>query len=294
VTIPPVVQFPSNPSAQEFFDIITTEFKKENALVVWDALPANKQKQIEDLVKLAASRVEQRTFDQIKRFRGDVIKTLKTKKEFVLNSSMIPIPPDQKPLLVNAYDGIVEMVEAYIPETLLDTNKLQQSKLRELVGNYLGTLQVKGKALVDTLPADHPLRAMASPQPPEMKVVSSSGSEATVSITVPGQSAVPPVKFILVDGRWLPADLNANWDTAIAQATQGLQAADPKAIHKAVGQGVLGATAFIGAFSAAETQSDFDEAIGQLMSMGQMMGGMAGGGAPGAPPAGGAFPGSAE
>ena len=68
----------------------------------------------------------------------------------------------------------------------------------------------------------------------------------------------------------------------MGQATQAVQSSDPKAIHKAVGQGMFAANLSMGAFVAAETQQDFDDALQQLIGTVTMMQSMAAGG-PGGP-----------
>ena len=86
-----LVSFPSNPTAQEFIDIVMREFKNENPMVIWDALPASKQKQVQEIVKLATTRVEQRTLNVVKKFRSDLLTALRSKKQFILNSRAIPL-----------------------------------------------------------------------------------------------------------------------------------------------------------------------------------------------------------
>lgn len=272
--IPKPVEFPSNLTAQEFADIISAEFKKENALVVWDALPPAKQQQIQELVRLAASKVEQKTFDKIKQFRSDIVGALRNKKSFVLNSKLIPIPPDQKSLLVNSYDAIVDLVEAYVPSEMLDSSNLQNANLRDLVGNYLENLKSKSNALVNTLPADSSIRALATPKQPEIKLDNVSANEVTVSLVVNGQPPSPPLRFIQSEGRWLPADMVAGWEPMMAQVTQVLQTVDPKVVHRGVTQALNNIAIPLGSFTGAETQEDFDSAIQLVMSMAQGMQGM--------------------
>jgi hypothetical protein len=286
----PVV-FPSNPSAAEFKDIVLRELKNKNFLVVWDALPAGKQKQVEDLVKLASTKIEQRTLDQVKRFRTDLLTMLKSKKDFVLNSKVLPIPPNQRAILVDAYDPFVGLIESYISIDLLELKNLQETSLRDLVSNYVGKIAIQADAFDSSIPASSPLKQMASQAsqlPDDFKIEPISAKEVMVT---PIQAGKPPsnkLKFVLSDGRWLPADLVGQWEKTMAQANQAIESADPKVIHRAVGQGIFGATALMGAFAAAETQEDFDDALQQAMSNlqaipGLMPGGMSPPGGPGGP-----------
>lgn len=275
------VEFPSSTTAQEFMDIIVRELKNENPIVLWDALPASKQDQVQEVVKLANTKIEQRTLNLIKKFRTDLLSVLRSKKQFVLNSQVLPIPPDQRPVLTGSYDSIVGLIEATIPVEWMDSTYLQKTPIRDVLASYTGRLSRKGKELEKSLPSE--LKAMASQASITANAETISSTEANVTFAAPGVPGAPgtPNKFILSEGRWLPQDLISNWDQSMAQATQVLEAANSKELHMAVGQGLLFANGLLGTISTAESQEEFDESIGQLMGMAQMMGGGRGGPGPG-------------
>ena len=260
------VSFPLNPTAQEFVDIIVRELKNENPIVVWDALPVSKQKQVQEIVKLAATRVEQRTLNVVKKFRGDLFTALKGKKQFILGSSAIPIPPDQKEVLKNSYDSIVALLEVYVPVEWMDASYLQQAEIRDLFSGYTENVIRKAKDVEKTLPSNSPFKSMLSQSSIDAKVESISSKEAMITFVVPGQPGAP-TKFVLSEDRWLPEAMLANWDQNIGQAKDAIQKANPKDIHMGVAQAMLFANGMLGTVSTAETQQDFDDAIGQMMGM---------------------------
>lgn len=271
----PVV-FPSSPSAQEFMDIIVKEMTNDNPMVVWDALPASKQKQIQEVVKLATTRIEQKTLTAIKKFRGELLTALKSKKQFILNSTQIPIPPDQKSVLKGSYDSLVALIEAYLPEELMDVSYLQQTEIRDLLSVYIGKITDKAKELDDTLPINSPMKK-ANQVLPTAKVENATAKDAMITLEIPSQipgQSVPPMKFVATEGRWLPESLLGAWDQGIDQVKAVLQSANPKDIHKGVTGALAAANFAMGTISTAETQEDFDDAIGQVIGMvGGMMGG---------------------
>ena len=260
------VSFPSNPTAQEFMDIIVREVQKENPMVLWDALPASKQDQAQEVLKLATTKIEQRTLNLIKKFRADLLTALRSKKQFILNSRVIPIPPDQRPVLAGSYDSLVGMIEASIPAEWMEASYLQKTPVRDVLSVYVNKVNRKSKDLEKSLPSDSPFKAMANQTDISATAQTISSNEANVTITATG---VPdaPMKFILSEGRWLPQDLLANWGQAMTQATGVLESANPKEIHMTVGQVLLFANGLLGAISSAETQQEFDEQIEQLMGM---------------------------
>jgi SLA1 homology domain 1, SHD1 len=267
------VSFPSNPSAQEFMDIIIRELKNDNSIVIWDALPASKQKELEEVVKLASTRIEQKTLNLIKKFRGELLTTLKNKKQFVLNSKALPLQPDQKLILAKSYDPIVSMIEATIPIEWMDASYLQNSEIRDMLSGYVDNLMNKSNALQKSLPDDGPLKAMFKTKPESARVESLSSNSANVTFELPGGQGVP-VKYVLSEGRWLPEEMVSNWDRAMTQAKGVLESANPKQIHTQVGQALLFANGLLGSVSTAETQEEFDERIVELMGMASMGGGM--------------------
>ncbi len=269
-----LVSFPSNPTAQEFIDIVMREFKNENPMVIWDALPASKQKQVQEIVKLATTRVEQRTFNVVKKFRADLLTALRSKKQFILNSRAIPLPPG----FAKSYDPLVALIEAYFPNEWMDVSYLQQADVRDLLSSYVGNVFQKAKEVEKTMPSDSPFKSMLNQTPVEATVKSVSSTEAMITMVVPGQPNAA-AKFVLFEGRWLPEAFLANWDQSMAQAKQVLEQANPKEIHQRVVGAVTIANSSLGAFSLVETQEDFDNVIGQL---GPMLSGLAGGMAPGA------------
>jgi len=263
------VSFPSNPSAQEFIDIIIRELKNINSIVIWDAMPASKQKQVQEIVKLASTRIEQKTLNLIKKFRGELLTTLKSKKEFVLNSKTLPLPPDQKAVLAKSYDSIVGVIEACVPIEWMDVSHLQNSEVRDLLSGYMDNVKSKANALEKSLPSDSPFKSMIMPTPQSASVESLSSTTANVTFVLPGTPS-SPVKFMLSEGRWLPEAAVTQWDGAMAQATSVLQAVNPKQIHTQIGSALLFANGLLGALSTAETQEEFDERIGELMGMAGM------------------------
>jgi hypothetical protein len=225
------VTFPSSPSAEEFMDIVVRELKNENPMVVWDALPASKQKQVREIVKLASTRIEQRTMNAIKKFRGELLTALKSKKQFVLNSTKLPIPPEQMSVLAGSYDSLVGLLDAYIPEAWMDTSYLQQSEIRDLLATYVERVAAKGEEVKKSLPIDSPFRAMLAQTPESAKVENSGSKEAMVTFVLPGQPSVP-VKYVLTEGRWLPELMLNGWDQGASQSKRHSQNGKPKPVGR--------------------------------------------------------------
>ena len=163
--------FPLNPTATEFKDIIVSELKNKNPMVLWDALPASKQRQVEELVRLASTRIEQRTIDLFKRFRKTVLGTLENKKQFVLNNKVLRIPLEHRPILGHSYDSFVGLVEAMVPIEFLEVKNLQETNFRDLVGKYVGYFVARSVALERLVPPDSTLQSYNNPIPEDVQMI---------------------------------------------------------------------------------------------------------------------------
>ena len=76
----PVTKFQDNMDPKEFVDLIYQQTSKDNYIVLWDAMPASKQKQLEELMVAFANKVDTRSFDMLKRTRTSIIEILRSSK----------------------------------------------------------------------------------------------------------------------------------------------------------------------------------------------------------------------
>ncbi|MFO0922904.1 MAG: hypothetical protein U0905_10515 [Pirellulales bacterium] len=77
--VPTLSKFSSNATAQ-FVDQVVQELKKDNPLVLWDALPPKYQQDVEQLLTTASTKLDPGTFRTIRLTRDNLIKVLRTKK----------------------------------------------------------------------------------------------------------------------------------------------------------------------------------------------------------------------
>ncbi len=273
--------FPLNPTATEFKDIILSELKNKNPMVLWDALPASKQRQVEELVRLASARIEQRTIDLVKRFRNTLLGTIENKKQFVLNNKVLRIPPAYRPILGHSYDSFLGLVEAMVPIDFFQVISLQETNFRDLVGKYVGVFVARSVALESLVPPDSTLQSYNNPIPEDVQIENVSVNEVMVTLIGEGYPH-RSYKFVLSEGRWLPIELLESFDEKIVQATEFFQSADAKAIHRTVAQIKIVADAMFNPLLTAETQEEFDEQLQVIFSMAQSVAGQWMPGGPGA------------
>lgn len=280
ITVPPPVKFSSNATAQQFVDQVVQELKKDNPLVLWDALPPKYQQDVEQLLTTASTKLDPGTFRTIRLTRDNLIKVLRTKKDFVLGNAKLKEQLGSTDIS-KSYDPGLELLEAYLAPEILTPDRYKSGKIRELLGKYLVNVAAKGKALEKTLPDNKNISLAMDLNKDFAYTVEQMGSDsATLKVTVKDQAS-PPVVLQLVDGHWLPKPMVENWESQIAAAQQQLAQITPdqaKQIH----QSVVGAVGLfvnpqIVQLQNAGSQSEFDGYIDALLEIGK---GSLGGGLP--------------
>lgn len=263
------VNFPADCDAKTFADIIQRELKENNPVVLWDALPERKQKDLEDVVQKFAKKVDSRTFDLARRIRDRAIEILKTKKEFILGNSVFPIPESERAQVETSYNDIVALAEAYLSKEIMDPKRLQKGDLRSLLSGYLKNLAEKTDSLANTFPPDHPFNAAVRSGSFDitLNVEQTNPTDAKVTMSGPGQ---PTNAFDVTyrEGRWQIVEMVKNWDSAMANADQSISAINGEQVHAALTQGMaLTVAPILGNLKNAKTQAEFDAVLNTIKEM---------------------------
>lgn len=277
----PVVSFSSSLSAQEFYDIIGRELDKNNAAVLWDAMPSKYQSDIEELMEDRMKPIDPALTKTLSSTAKKLVAVLREKKSFVLNNPKVKQLPPSTVNMEKLYDPMIDFVETAMVSNAVDVSKLSRSQYRELMANSLGKLLEKGRKLVPGFP-------MADPKVIEkythLKVTKdSSGNE---SLNVDGQM----IKLVNIEGRWLPEPMVQQWPQIIEQAKSQSKMQTPEMVAQGTAQVkfIIASVVLptIAELKSAETQGDFDQLVDDKITMVQgMIGGMLGGaGGPGGRP----------
>ncbi len=270
-----------NMEPDAFVDLIVDELNKKNSVVLWDAIPASKQKEFESVVTKAAKKIDSRTFDKLRIVRKSIFEIARKQKDFILNSKVINIPPEEKSQIETAYPAIVNALESYLSADLLDGKRLQKGDLRSFFSTYIGNLQKSLDELANVLPENNPIRQQLIisdvRSQVDIKVERISRTEAELNITPknppPNAPEMKPQPMVLVldDGRWLPRDMVRGWDATMGQAEMAIAAMKPDDIHSSVMLALGFINLPLNNLKNAKTQEEFDAVLedlkGSAMSM---------------------------
>ena len=271
----PLTKFQDNMDPKEFIDLIYGQTTKDNYIVMWDAMPASKQKQLEELMVAFANKVDSRSFDMLRKTRTSIIDILRKQQKFILNSSVLQIPSDMVSQVEPSYPGLIDFADNLVSKDLFDGKRMQKGDMRGLLDGYTTKLSKSAEKVILGLPKDNPIRSQyeqaksLTQAGPFYRVDKTSSTTATLSTDeTPGAPPPPPpINLVLSEGRWLPEDLVNNWDATMAQAKAGIDSMKPEQIQQGLATVLLIANAPLNNLKNAKSQAEFDKVLEELSAL---------------------------
>lgn len=285
-----------NLDAKQFVDRIMSDVKQNRLITLWDAIPSQKQKDIEDLVGSFAKQLDSRTFEMVRKTRNTVFEIARKQQQFILNSSVLAYSPEQKAILEKSYPAFVNQFESMLPKEFFDNKRLQKGDLRTLLSEWSDGMVASAEQFAKTVPEGSPLRSQlagGSEIPYSVESVSSSEVKLKMKLN-PTAGPLQEVEIPLVrsEGRWLPKDMVNSWGPAMGQAKAVIASMNGELIHQQVSTALIFANGPLQSLKNAKSQDEFDKVLKGLMDTAQSMAmGARGGMGPGGPPPGGFAPG---
>jgi len=269
---------PDEDTAEASVRHIMEGVKNGQPIVAWNALPGGYQKDVNELVQTFGTNMDPDVWKQVTAVLQSVHQLLVDKQQFVVNHPAIKDGEDPEA----AKQGVVQVTG--LLKTILDgAGDLESLKTFD-GGQFMQTTgaDVVGQlsSLAKLAPKDGSVRVSLF-EDAKVETVSSTDSTATLKLTGPkGDEQLQ--EFVKHDGKWLPKDMVEDWDQQMADAREGLKQL-PEQTAQLKGQAMMMGGMVMGMLSplqSAQTQEQFNQAAGSLMSSaGMFMGGMGGPGA---------------
>jgi hypothetical protein len=241
--------------------------------VVWAALPASYQKQLQDeVVRTFATKMDADIYNKgvavLKKLSG----ILSSKKDFIIPQltahPMFQMAQVDKAKVEQNWGKVIGLVDTVLASELGDLNKLKSvdvgSFLRVTGGKVMGQIAALS-ALSEQDPYAKEFKAKLSAVTAE--IVSTEGDTATVKVATAGESP-DTIKFVKVEGKWLPEDMVEGWNDFIAKAKEQIDQIKPETLtaQKPQIMGVLaGVEAMLDQLANAKTAEEFQTMAGGLM-----------------------------
>lgn len=289
--IKPLSAFPENASLQETLDFVRAQALAGHLEVFWLALPDDMRQtadssELREGLRPALTSNAQTTNEMIA-VLDKLLEVLIVKKSFIMKSPILAqVPPEAMPLIEAGYEPLTGIIYEY-SDMAMNTEGVLNSSVTSYLTYHLPRIGAHVQSLVNLVPA--PLRDTFV-----NGITATQSDDTSGTITWPKQDGTTEsIDMVKYNGRWIPKSLADEWaakkDTlvqdaiAAATANQDVGKTNPQLQAMTAGM-VKQADAVLDPLIAAQTQQEFDFALGQVMM--PLMMTLGGGAAPGiAPPA---------
>ncbi|HAV13231.1 MAG TPA: hypothetical protein DCX06_07055 [Opitutae bacterium] len=270
----------------EAMQLIFSELAKGNGGIVWQAMPASYQSDVNTIVQLAGTKIDAEMYDTTIALLGRIGQVADKQQAFIVNSQFTKSSPEQKAKLEQALPSMLQLFEVVTTSDLATSAGLQSfdgQKFFDTTVSDLAKLSIELSKLEDSEQLTLEDLGQA-----EFSTVELSDLAATLKVAAGGQEQTE--MLTKVEDRWVPADLAADWSTNMAQGIAQLEAISPEQMTASKPQMMTVIAMLDGVLTqieSAKTQEAFDESLqGAMMPlMGMMMMGQGMGGAAPAMPA---------
>ncbi len=270
-----VVAIPSTPDGT--VQTVTRELANDHPQVIWHALPASYQTDIREVIVAFADKMDADLWNKTFTVLGKITRVAKDKKEFLLatieeNASQ-QLGQEKVDELNENWDRVVAIFETIVASEIKTVEGLKKLDVEKFLATTGSQLVKNTRELASTVADEETADAFALLGQTTVTVVKEEGDKSTLSITAPDQPA-KTVEMTRFEGKWLPAEMVANWDTGIAEVKQSITKIDFAGPSREMYLGILGQVEqTLDQMLAAESQAEFDQATAGLKAMagGMMM-----------------------
>ena len=260
------VTIPDAPDAA--IQTVITEFAKGNGGILWQAMPASYQSDVNTLAQLAGSKIDPEVYGKSFATIARLAEVIDQQQALILNSSFMQgRSTEEMAQLEAALPSIVGLLGAITSSELASTAGLLnfngQDFFDTTVSQFTQYAETLGQLAGDESVLSDYMNAVVS-------VVQADDMQATLSTTIPGQEPLEQV-FTKVEQRWVPSEMASDWSSEIAEAKAELDATfiEDMAAQKPQIMSVLAMIdGVLAQIAAAENQQQFDQSLqGAILMM---------------------------
>ena len=260
---------PDEPSAA--MQTIADEMLAGNCSILWHAMPASFQIDVNAIAQLVGAKVDPEIYDKSFGLIGRFAEVADKQKLFILNTKLgSELAAEQIAEIEAAWPSIIGFVQ-----TILTSSISSSAGLRAFDGQVFSkqTLPVLFKYSNDlaALSEENPFNSLEFDS---LKTIVSTDTTAEIKITYTNGD-VETEDFAKVENRWVPAEMAINWSMRMADAKKQLEAISSEKLVKNKPQ-IMGMITMVDGIltqlEKAETQEQFDQALqGAMMPIGILM-----------------------
>lgn len=273
-----------NLDAKTFVANVVRELERQNITVLWDAMPAGKQKDVEKIISAFAKRIDPKSFDMLRKTRNTVLEIARKQQQFVIESSVLQFPPEAKQNLSVAYPYLVDLIDALIAKELFDSQRLQSGDMRNFIDNWKKGINSSVEKLATTVPEGDSGRAALLGSKIEYTLESTSSDAASVKLQPPTGTAGVAQEVVLdlvrFEGRWIPKQMVEGWESGVTQTLAAINTINGEQVHQQIAGTLFLLNGPLQSLKNAKDQAEFDKTLSEIAQALQGMAGSAAGGPP--------------
>ncbi|MBW2133408.1 MAG: hypothetical protein JRG88_12920 [Deltaproteobacteria bacterium] len=189
--------------------------------VLWDALPASYQKDMEDIVHELARKMDKDLWNKGFALADKAVLVLKRKKALLLASNMLSNAPVTTGQLSDNWDAVVGIAEVIAKSELADLEKLKQLDIRAFLSGTGAEFMKRLDAL--SSPGKKEKAALVSRQLKSVKttVLQTDKDTARLKIEIPDEVSWE-IAFVRVEGKWIPKPVADQWKTGVDRVKKSI------------------------------------------------------------------------
>ena len=280
------VTIPDEPSAA--IQTIADEMIAGKCGILWRAMPASYQADVNAIAQLAGAKVDPEIYDKSFSLLGRLAEVADKQKSYIINTKLGgEQPAEQLAKIEAALPSIIGFVQTITTSSISSSAGLRAFDGHVFSEQTLSALFKYSKDLAVLSGEENPFDDLEFDS---LKTIESTDTTASLEMTFP-DGDVKTEEFTKVENRWVPSEMATNWSTEMADAKAQLEAISSEEMAKNKPQ-IIGMITMVDGIltqlDSAQTQEQFDQALqGAMMPIGMlMMQGMGGGvGAPAVPTA---------
>lgn len=259
--------FPEEPDAG--VTMVLNAVAAGNGSVLWDALPATYQSDVNTLAQLMGSRLDAQVYDKSFVLLGQLAAVLEQQQAFIFNTSKLSHDAESLTAIQQALPALVGVLQTLAHSPAATLEGLKTFDGQAFFGSTVSDLLAHGMKLAEFSKSEEgfSLQALREAQ---VRIVSTGEETAILEFSMPGQS-VELAEFSKIENRWLPLEMSQGWAAAVAQMKAQLDALTLEALNAQKPQ-IMGIMTMLegvlGQMASAETQPQFDQALqGAMMPL---------------------------
>jgi hypothetical protein len=275
VSIPAAANLPDTPdgTVREVIQSLANRHPE----ILWQALPPTYQNDITDITHAAADKIDPELWNAVFAIGTKASGVLGDKKEYFLNSSLMNAAGEERARVEGNWDTAVAALGNFFSSEFSNLENLKTMDWER----FLSTTAVDIMDRIAEIQAENDTEenaedVIAKLRNTTVETVSEDGDTATVRVSAPDEEP-EEIALTRVEGRWVPSDMAADWETNMAEAKENIANITEEQMTQAKMQAmmVFGMVhAGLDQLAATSSQEEFDQAIQGLL--GPFMG-MAGG-----------------